>query len=415
MRLIILENNLRERLGHFLNSTIGLANAARHNPHISDVRVYCHNKASKEVLRLADAVPLFRHVSWQRKKYVTPTTSMQKMGAVYAKNCSRLGEIATEDIILVPTAQENQVFGLSLFLASLPELLRPQVVLNFHVDNWTENVQRTAAIHAAFDALADTGSDSVIVTAPTPELAAMLAKVCRNIPVRTYPLPQNYDLCVHDEPQDEPSPTPTIAIMGRPLKRKGSIDNSKIILGFRKRSTNARFLVQCTATSPGLLKLMLSPNASVKIGGLTPQQYGNMLRNADILLMPYATDAYKDRTSGVFADCAAYGKVAVVPCATWMARQIEDGHAAGIVYEPGADHAAGDALMQAIDELDSMREHARDRAGYWSKNQSAAAYIDRLLAEIMCDPGSSLLPLPGAPAENDPSVCEIPQPRRASL
>ncbi len=415
MRLIILENNLRERLGHFLNSTIGLANAARQNQYISDVQVYCHNKASKEVLRLADAVPLFRHVSWQRKKYLSPTKSMQKLGAIYAKNCAQLGEIAAEDIILVPTAQENQVFGLSLFLASLPRLLRPQVVLNFHVDNWAGNTQRTAAIQAAFDALADTGSDNVIVTAPTPELAARLAKVCRSIPVRTYPLPQNYDLCVNDEPTGEQSSAPIIAIMGRPLKRKGSVDITKIILQFRERSPDARFLVQSTVTSSGFLKLILSPNVSVKIGGLTPQQYGNMLRSADILLMPYATDAYKDRTSGIFADCAAYGKVAVVPNGTWMARQIDDEHAAGIVYAPGAVNGPGDALMQAIAELDSMQERARNRAGYWLKNQSAAAYIDRLLAEIKCDPGPSLLPLVKTPAENDPTVRDVPQPRHASL
>jgi glycosyltransferase involved in cell wall biosynthesis len=415
MRLIILENNLRELLGHFLNSTIGLANAARHSPQISDVRVYCHNKASKEVLRLAGAVPLFQHVTWQRKKYVEPITSMQKLGAVYAKNCSQLDDFAAEDIILVPTAQENQVFGLSLFLASLPETSRPQVVLNFHVDNWTGNAQRTAAIRAAFDALADTGSDNVIVTAPTPELAARLSKVCPRIPVRTYPLPQNYDLCVNDEPRNEHPSTPTVAIMGRPIKRKGSVDIGEIISEFRERSPDARFLVQCTATSPGLLKLMLSPNVSVKTGGLTPQQYGNMLRSADILLMPYATDAYKDRTSGIFADCAAYGKIAVVPNGTWMARQIEDEHAAGIVYEAEADNGPGDALMQAIEGLDTIRESAKERASYWSKKQSAAAYIDKLLTEINCAPVPSLLPLIGTRAENDPSACDIPQPKHASL
>ena len=411
MKLIILENNLRERLGHFLNSTIGLTNEAKRSPRISEVRVFCHKRASQEVRRLAAAKPLFRHVSWHRKSYLSPSASMQRIGEVYSHECRRIGDVAANDIILVPTAQENQVFGLGMFLASLPVQARPRAVLNFHVDNWTENAQRSIAIRDAFRALDKIGSGKVIVTAPTPELVNKLSKICGDIPARLYPLPQNYDLCVPDQTSYETAIDPIVAVMGRPIKRKGSADIANVILQVRKQSPKARFYVQCTATSPGVLRMFGSPNVRIKIGGLSPQDYGRAICMANVVLMPYTTDAYKYRTSGIFADCAAYGKVAVVPDGTWMARQIENKHAAGVIYRTAMVSSISEAVLDAIDNLENLQNNAEDRSSYWWKQQSASAYVKRLFSDI--DTRDRIMRIAPAFQTDEEAIREAPAPRAA--
>lgn len=408
MKLIILENNLRERLGHFLNSTIGLANEAALNPLVSKVDVFANKRASREVLRLANAQPLFRHVSWHRKTMRTPLASIQELGTLYSRECQKIGTLAATDIILVPTAQENQVFGLAMYLESLPPNARPWVVLNFHVDNWTDDAPRKEAIRDAFLSLEKNGSDKIIVTAQTPARVAKLSDVCGKIIVRQYPLPQNYDLCVA---ADEPvimSPDPVIAILGRPMKRKGSADISEVIYKLRERPAKTRFNVQTKITAPSFLKLLLAKNVSLMIGGLSPQQYGNMLSTADILMMPYDPETYRDRTSGIFCDCAAYGKVAVVPADTWMAGQISEKNAAGVVYEPGVEDGLVDAISHALENLAVLRSQAKQRANYWWQCHSAKAYIDKLLSEIDGDAEISLLRSIGQPAENDPLISTDP-------
>ena len=393
MRLIILENNLRERLGHFLNSTIGLANAARHSGQIHDVRTYCNKSATKEVCKLTSAVPQFRHLSWQRAKYRSPAASMQKFGGIYAEECRQTGDLAADDIIMVPTAQENQVYGLALFLATLPDENRPWIVLNFHVDNWTAFPMRSAAIRDAFRLLHEVNSGKVLVTAPTPELVDKLSGVCGNVPARLYPLPQNYDLSQSGSTQDKRSNEATIAVMGRPIKRKGSADVAVVIRKLKQKALKTRFLIQCNILSPSLPGMLFARNVNVKVGGLSPRQYGNTMNAADIILMPYSVDAYKDRTSGVFADCAALGKVAVVPADTWMAQNIIDGHAAGTIYQPGAESNLVGAVVQAIENLGTLRTSAKFRSHYWWESQSAGAYIEKLAGEF----GRNLLPIVSQP------------------
>ena len=354
------------------------------------MRIFCHRRATTEIKRTVGAIPIFRHQTWSRKRHVSALSSMNTMGAEYAKDCQKIDRICGSDIILVPTAQENQVLGLALYLKSLPIVDRPRVVLNFHVDNMSTETERANATRKAFSLLNEVNNGRVIVTAPIAELAESLALVSGPVKPRVYPLPQNYDLDTVGTIPGTTSIHPTVAVLGRPLKRKGTSWIADIISNAHRKFGNAHFLVQSGVTNANLLGLAFKSRIHVKIGGLSPQDYAATLNSADILLLPYVPEDYKSRTSGIFADCAAFGKIAVVPKDTWMARNIQNGNAAGVIFDPDSPIGAHDALSEALTTRDELLDLAKPRSLYWRQHQSASAYINQLIADLNTSNRSNL-------------------------
>jgi len=382
VRLLILENNLRERLGHFLNSTIGLTEEANRSGHFASTQVFCNKRANEEVIRLTGATPTFDHVSWKKHWRLGARKSMEFYGARFSSNCKRITNLGPDDILMVPTALENQVYGIALLLESMSEKDRPQVVLNFHMDNLLLDPIRARATQYAFERLANACSKPPIISAPTPELVDALDRVSGSLKATLFPLPQNYGEPAAGKGITETSDPTTIAILGRPLSRKGSTNVVEIIRRVLKAAPDTRFLIQATARIPSHLLLAASSRVTVLFGGLSPQEYGATMRSANIVLLPYSIDAYKDRTSGVFADGAANGKIAVVPSGTWMARQIQNKLAAGVTYDHGSSRCISQAVLQTIDRVEHLQASAQDRSDYWWNNQSAATYIRQLLSML---------------------------------
>jgi len=382
LRLLVLENNLRERLGHFLNSTIGLTEEAKRSGRFSSTHVFCNKRAKKEIIQLTGATPTFDDVSWKKHWRLGARQSMECYGARFSSNCQRIVNPGPDDILMVPTALENQVYGLALLLESLPESGRPQVVLNFHMDDLLLDPIRARATQYAFERLANACSKPAIISAPTPEFVDALDQVSGRLKATLFPMPQNYGEPAGDKEIIETCNPATIAILGRPLSRKGSTNVVKVIRRVLKAAPDTRFLIQATARVPSQLLLVASSRVTVLFGGLSPQEYEANMNSANIVLLPYSIDAYKDRTSGVFADGAAHGKIAIVPSGTWMARQIRNELAAGVIYDDGSTRCISQAVLQAIDKAEHLQASAQDRSDYWWNHQSAATYIKQLLSML---------------------------------
>jgi glycosyltransferase involved in cell wall biosynthesis len=383
MRLLILENNLRERLGHFLNCTTGLAEAARGNSLFSSVEVFCHEQATAEVLAIVGASPIFSNLSWQRKRYLNSFRSMQRSAETFAQDCKKIGEIGADEVILVGTTLQNQIYGIALFLSSLPRGSRPTVVLNFHMDSMINSESQRAATAAAFRFLSVQCDSPPIVTAPTWELAREISLAAPSIAADCYPLPQDYGQRNPVAKRFRSNNVVTVVILGRSLRRKGCNKLFNIIRRTRRLKSRVRFKIQATPRAPLLIASALFPEVSLRTGGLSPSDYTDLLSSADIVLLPYCPVAYKDRTSGVFADCAAHGKVAIVPDGTWLARNISNENAAGVIYDPARDSSMLEAIDSAIENIDELKRLAHQRSDYWWRRQSAPAYIQRLSTDIL--------------------------------
>jgi hypothetical protein len=55
---------------------------------------------------------------------------------------------------------------------------------------------------------------------------------------------------------------------------------------------------------------------------LTRLEYSQYLNICDFILLPYNSDAYRERTSGIFTECIIAGKIPVVTSNTWMAKEL---------------------------------------------------------------------------------------------
>ncbi len=86
-------------------------------------------------------------------------------------------------------------------------------------------------------------------------------------------------------------------------------------------------------------------------GFVPAEDYYRLLSSADIVLCPYDANAYRSRSSGVFAEAVAAGKPTIVPADTWMASEQWPG--SGEAYRDDRD------LLRALQRV--VSDHARYR------------------------------------------------------
>ena len=83
-------------------------------------------------------------------------------------------------------------------------------------------------------------------------------------------------------------------------------------------------------------------------GPLTPEAYGELFRQADILLLPYRSGAYAERSSGILMEAIVAGTPSVVTRGAWMEAVLAAGSPqdpAGVVTD--CDPAAlADAVLR---------------------------------------------------------------------
>lgn len=375
MRCHILENNLHEALGHYLNATAGLKRELERRR--VTTLVYTHIRASPDVLERVAGRGIFRHRSWEGDGEPDPIAVMGRIGADFARACDAIDDPAPEDLLLVPTAQHAQAYGLALHLESLPPERRPRPFVHVHWGSWDTMERQSAWRIAARRLVAAAGEGRAIFAASSDEMARSFAAVIGQ-PVQRVPLPQDYG----EEPNTMPPPAaanPMIVVLGRSLPRKGSHLLPIIILLARLISPRLRFFVQVTKDLWSVRLLRAIPGVAVHEGALDSAEYLKRVASSDIVLMPYRRQDYIGRTSGIFAECAALGRVAVVPGGTWLSDQIELERAAGVTYPDERSLSILRALLHAARALPQLSRDARARADYWWQNESVSAFADRIL------------------------------------
>jgi hypothetical protein len=111
---------------------------------------------------------------------------------------------------------------------------------------------------------------------------------------------------------------------------------------------------------------------------LSGDEYYRQLGEMDIVLLPYVPERYRRRSSGIFAQAVAAGKIVVVPRGTTMWAWVEQlGIASCVPYDTPSDLPA--AVMAAVERCDSLRETAYQAGEAWLARQPTLMLLDRLL------------------------------------
>lgn len=156
-------------------------------------------------------------------------------------------------------------------------------------------------------------------------------------------------------------------------------------------SSNTYFAIQCPKSASGSDTDSL-PKAAAELYAikerfkerllliserLSEEDYANMFRCLDIVLVPYISTPYREATSGIFAEAVALGKPSIVTEDTWMAFELKR-------FGGGLEVKRNDSedLTKKVFELIENHEHYKKKAEGFS-NEWCAFHNSHKLAELL--------------------------------
>jgi hypothetical protein len=112
-------------------------------------------------------------------------------------------------------------------------------------------------------------------------------------------------------------------------------------------------------------------------GPLEKREYYRQLAEMDIILVPYMPERYARRSSGIFVQTMAAGKVAVIPGGTTMSAHRHIGPRNWVVYSESEELAT--ALSRAVADFDYLSQIGTEQRFQWCSKNSVKTLVDRLL------------------------------------
>jgi glycosyltransferase involved in cell wall biosynthesis len=237
-----------------------------------------------------------------------------------------------------------------------------------------------------------------IVCTDSDALTDDYASVYRH-PILTLPIPLNPALY-------EPHPDPTrsisssygltasarlrIGYLGEARSPKGFHLLPSLVRQVLSSGDGARVAIQCPQSSAGgesaldghvsdLAQLAKEHPERVALirERLSTEDYCDLARNLDVILIPYVHEHYRDATSGIFAEAVALGKPVVVPSDTWMSRELERA-GSGVVFPRKDPSRFGPATLEAVRDYATHVAAAERGREAWKAFHNA-----RKLAEML--------------------------------
>lgn len=207
----------------------------------------------------------------------------------------------------------------------------------------------------------------------------------------TLPIPLRHDMIELNQRDPRPSGEPlNVVYLGDARPEKGYQHLPGLVSAIwpsHIRTQRARFTIQSNFNLPGgepgipeaRRQLRQYPAHQVRILDelLTDDEYYAELGQADLVVIPYESDRYRARTSGVLAEALAAGKPVVVPEDTWMADEVDE--SVGLTFESTDDLV--DAVREILDDYERFAGAARERAPAYRAEHCAEALVARIEAQ----------------------------------
>ncbi|ACK67229.1 conserved hypothetical protein [Rippkaea orientalis PCC 8801] len=145
------------------------------------------------------------------------------------------------------------------------------------------------------------------------------------------------------------------------------------------------------------LKLERYPSDKVSLikQAMSPDDYYQLLGEADLLVLPYDSTNYRIRTSGVLTEALAAGKPVVVPANSWLAKQVDSSRAS--IYETLDEIPQG--IITIVENLRQFTEAAKEFSSGWKQRNSPDSLVKCLLTQT--DILTQNIAVTSAPIKND--------------
>ncbi len=392
-RLLILEPSLESMLGHHFEYIKSISDAARKSG--IQVVVASNLNVTEDVKRSLNVVPVFRMSMYDRvvkMKYFSQLGNRLN-GLVFAirffidwKTSSLSHNLNAETFLFMPTATEVGTFGIIAWLRTRfkPVPIRTVILLRLDPRKFIKYLVRLMSPYL---------KKRMIMLATDSEQLANDFKAKTNEQFTVLPIPHLPVFSCNNSTQSSRENKPLrMLFLGGARVEKGIDTLVEAIAQLEKEicQLQLEFIIQCNIflyeeeTEAALEKLdRIDQNFGHGIrlvkDSLSTDEYYQLLLESDVVVIPYRRDAYKSRTSGIFAEALAAGKPVIVTEGTWMAAQMEQ-YGSGIIVKDGDAKDLVRAIQHFISSFDVLNNKARERGAEWTELHNADQVM-KLLTE----------------------------------
>ena len=184
-----------------------------------------------------------------------------------------------------------------------------------------------------------------------------------------------------------PGSPPCFACLGSAREDKGFPEVLAAIdsLCASDRPVNARFALQSSnpdhrsAAALADFRSTSQEQVSLVDHPLSDEAYLQLLREADVLLLPYRPETYKERTSGVFCEALSAGKPVIVSEGSLMGLQVSRERTGWLVRDRHPESIAG-VVRRALPELNFVAARCMELMQRYGKMFHPDTVVTRLLS-----------------------------------
>ncbi len=183
-----------------------------------------------------------------------------------------------------------------------------------------------------------------------------------------------------------------IGYMGDARGSKGFHLLPELVRAVISKTDSVHFLIQCSANKTGNSDLPIGLTEIVQIAEmennrvtlvserLSEEDYANMFRCLDIVLVPYFSPLYAEATSGIFAEAIALGKPSVVTETTWMAHELRK-FGGGLEIKRNDAEDLTKKVFELIENQAKFAEKTRKYSAEWCNFHNSNKLAEILIEE----------------------------------
>lgn len=398
-RILIIEPGLKKTCGHPIEYATAL------NQYLHSIGVECHIVSHIQIDKITKAEfhtlhPIISQGCFEFQN--SPNQIYENL-----KNLDSLVELCKHDLVIWTSCFTQELIGSTDFFQSLPNHKCPRVAFNFHQlypprqlfgqlssyskeayqQYWLHHIQQT------FEKLNIDRKRLSFWTSPSVPLSHIYENISKHL---FQPLPFLFaNRLILTQIKDSQN-TITLGFLGDGRKEKGllllleAIERdfvSESEIKFTIQNLDARGYSDSEAQRLNHLlhKVRNTPHIMFFEQPLTGSEFNKLVSSCDALILPYDPTEYSVRSSMLFAQSAINQKPVIVPSGTWMALEVVNKYASGVIYTHNSFNFTENitSLSEAIQELKQnfvyFKEQANQRSRFYQNWHTAENYLTKII------------------------------------
>lgn len=390
MRVLLLDPGLLNRHGHHFHVDLAIHEAcAARGVGLTAVG---HRRVEPEIRAAMPVRPLFRAPAYPSRDG-SRRRSLQRdfevLNRLVAHDLQRgLAEpLAADDLILVPTARNIHLSGVLTWYERLRP--RPRVCLRllfepeFRVEPEEEEMARELT-RRQMRSWARIAGGCLTLAAERRELADLYAGYA-SAAVHLLPMPIRYPGQPSGAGARATDAARHVVFVGEARREKGFELLPGVCRQVLAARPTTRFTLQASClfdVAPATLGELraLAPAVSLVDRPLTVDEYGELMRSADLVLAPYDPAKYRYRTSQIFLEAVGSGTPVVTTRGTWMHEQLVELGADAVIAEAFSVDGVAGAIRRALDRWPETTAAAAEAGRSSRRRHNAGEFLAALLA-----------------------------------